>query len=69
MPEYRVSQPALLPMISMHITRLWLAGGCVDAVDDLGGDVHGSVEAEGDVGAVDVVVDGLRQADDVQLPG
>ena len=24
MPAYRVSQPALLPMISMHITRLWL---------------------------------------------
>ena len=24
MPEYSVSQPALLPMISMHITRLWL---------------------------------------------
>ena len=42
------------------------AGGGVDAVDDLSGDVHGGVEAEGDVGAVDVVVDGLGQADDVQ---
>ena len=38
----------------------------VDAVDDVGGDVHSGVEAEGDVGAVDVVVDGLGQADDVQ---
>ena len=42
------------------------AGGGVDAVDDLGGDVHGGVEAEGHVGAVNVVVNGLGQADDVQ---
>src|SRR5699024_92087 len=42
------------------------AGGGVDAVDDVGGNVHRGVEAEGDVGAVDVVVDGLGQADDVQ---
>ena len=42
------------------------AGGGVDAVDDLSGDVHRGVETEGDVGAVDVVVDGLGQADDVQ---
>ena len=38
----------------------------VDAVDNVGGDVHSGVEAEGDVGAVDVVVDGLGQTDDVQ---
>ena len=40
--------------------------GSVDAVNDLGGDVHSSVEAERHVGAVDVVVDGLGQTDDVQ---
>src|SRR5699024_831656 len=46
------------------------AGGGVDAVDDLGRDLDGGVETKGDVGAVDVVVDGLGQADDVQpLPG
>ena len=38
----------------------------MDAVDDIGGNVHGSVEAEGHVGAVDIVIDGLGQADDVQ---
>ena len=42
------------------------AGGGVDAVDDIGGNVHGGVEAEGHVGAVDIVIDGLGQADDVQ---
>ena len=42
------------------------AGGGVDAVDDVGGDVHGGMEAEGDIGAVDVVINGLGQADDVQ---
>ena len=42
------------------------ARGGVDAVNDLGGDVHSSVEAERHVGAVDVVVDGLGQTDDVQ---
>ena len=42
------------------------AGGGVDAVDDLGGDVHRGVETKGHVGAVNVVVDGLGQADDVQ---
>ena len=38
----------------------------VDAVDDVGGDVHSGVEAERYVGAVDVVVDGFGQADDVE---
>ena len=32
----------------------------------LSGDVHRGVETEGNVGAVDVVVDGLGQADDVE---
>ena len=38
----------------------------VDAVDDVGGDVHSGVKAERYVGAVDVVVDGFGQADDVE---
>src|ERR1019366_4438949 len=37
-------------------------GGGVDAVDGLGGDHHGGIEAKGGVGAVDVVVDGLGHA-------
>ena len=42
------------------------AGGGVNPVDHLGGNVHGGVEAEGHVGAVNIVVNGLGQADDVQ---
>ena len=42
------------------------AGGGVDAVDDVRGDVHSGVEAESHIGAVDIVVNGLGQADDVQ---
>ena len=42
------------------------AGGGVDAVDDVCGNIHSGVEAEGHVGAVDIVVNGLGQADDVQ---
>ena len=42
------------------------AGGGVNAVDDLGGNVHSGVEAKSYIGAVDIVVDGLGQADDVQ---
>ena len=38
------------------------AGGGVDPVDGLGGNVNGRVETEGHVGAVDVIVDGLGQA-------
>ena len=37
------------------------------AVDRLGRDVDGGVEAEGVVGAVEVVVDRLRHADDRQV--
>ena len=39
-------------------------GGGVQAVDRLGRDVDRGVEAEGVVGRVEVVVDGLRHADD-----
>ena len=38
----------------------------MDAVDDVRGNIHSRVEAEGHVGAVNIVVDGLGQADDVQ---
>ena len=36
----------------------------MDAVDDFRGNIHSRVEAEGHVGAVNIVVDGLGQADD-----
>ena len=38
----------------------------MDAVDDLRGDVQGGVEAKGDVGAIEVVVDGFGQPNDVE---
>ena len=41
-------------------------GGGVDAVDDLSGDIHRRVEAEGEIRAVNIVVDGLGQTDHVQ---
>ncbi len=45
-------------------------GGRMQAVYRLGGDVDGRMEAERHVGTPDVVVDGLRQADDwTGLPG
>ena len=60
-------QPAdLWPMISTMKTRLCEAAVGVDIIDGLGGDVHGALEAEGHVGAVDVVVDGLGQVEDVE---
>ena len=40
-------------------------GGGVQPVDGLGGDLHRGVEAEGELGARQVVVDGLRHADDL----
>ncbi len=49
-------------------------GGGVEPVDGVDGDLHGGVEAEGELGAREVVVDGLGHADDrhaelVQLVG
>jgi len=41
--------------------------GRVQTVDRLGGDVHGGIEAERDVGGTEIVVDRLRHADDRQL--
>ena len=40
-------------------------GGGVQAVDRVGGDLHGGLEAEREVGAGEVVVDRLRDADHV----
>ena len=31
----------------------------MDAVDCIGGDIHSALEAEGDIGSPDIVVDGL----------
>ena len=42
------------------------AGGGVDAVDHFGGDVHRGMETKGHIGTVNIVVDGLGQADHVQ---
>ena len=41
-------------------------GGGVQAIQCVGGDVHGGVEAEGDIRTENVVVNGLGQSDDVQ---
>jgi hypothetical protein len=41
-------------------------GGGVQPVDGVHGDLHGGVEAERVVGGAQVVVDGLRHADDVE---
>ncbi len=43
-------------------------GGGVQAIDRLGGDRHRGVEAEGRLGAGEVVVDGLGDADDRASP-
>ena len=49
-----------------HHAATVAGGGGVDAVDDLGGDVHSSVEAKGEIGAKDVVIDGLGQTDHIE---
>src|SRR5690348_11995177 len=41
-------------------------GGGVETVDRVGDDLHGGVEAEGEVGTADVIVDRLRDADQRQ---
>ena len=38
----------------------------MDAVDDVSGDIHSGVETEGHVGAVDIVVNGLWQMNDIK---
>ena len=57
--------PAGVPPHHLHdhhaVVRL---GRRVEAVDRIGGDLHGGVEAEGHVRAGEVVVDRLRHADD-----
>ena len=60
-PAYSVSQPALFAHdLDAHDAAV-AAGRGVDAVNDVGGDIHRRMEAERDVGAIDVVVDGLGQ--------
>ena len=60
-------QPACLVAhdLNAHHAAVAACGG-VDAVDHIGGNVHGGVEAEGYVGTIDIVINGLGQADDVQ---
>ena len=48
-----------------HAAVVGLSGGA-QPVDCLGGDLHGGVEAEGVVGGVEVVVDRLGHADDLE---
>ena len=44
-----------------------VAGGRgVDAVDDLGSNIHRRVETKGKIGAIDIIVDGLGQTDHVE---
>ncbi len=60
-------QPAGLVPHDLHAHDAAVTGGGgVDAVDGLGGDVVGGMEAEGEIRSVDIVIDGLRKADDVQ---
>ena len=40
--------------------------GAVQAVDGIGGDAQRGIETEGDIGAENIVVDGLGQGDDVE---
>ena len=49
-----------------HDDAVMAVRGAVQAVDRVGRDPERGVEAEGDVGALDVVVDRLGQGDDVQ---
>jgi hypothetical protein len=50
-------------MTSQTMTRLWASAVECEPVDGLGGDGDRGVEAEGVVGAGEVVVDGLRDPD------
>ena len=60
-------QPASLVAHDLdHHAAAVAGGGGMNAVDDLSGDIHSGMEAEGEVGAKDVVVDGLGQADHVE---
>ena len=60
-------QPADLVAHDLHDEHAAVrGGGGVDAVDGVGGDVHGALEAKGHVRAPEVVVDRLGQGDDVQ---
>ena len=51
--------------LNAHHAAVAACGG-VDAVNDLGCNVHGGMEAERDIGPVDIIVNGLGQADDVE---
>jgi len=42
--------------------------GCVQPVDGIGGNLHGSVIPEGDIRPLDIVVDCLGQMNDIDFP-
>ena len=66
MPEYSVSPAGLVAHdLDAHHAAV-AAGGGVDPVNDLRGDIHRRVEAEGHIGAIDIIVDGFGQTDDIQ---
>ena len=66
MPECRAIQPTWRPMTSTHDAAAVRLGGGAQPVDRLGRDLDGGVEAERVVGGREVVVDGLRHADDLE---
>ena len=69
MPACRAIQPAWRPITSTTSDAVVRLGGGVQPVDRLHRDVDRGVEAEGEVGGAEVVVDRLRHADDVARRG
>ena len=65
MPECSAIQPAWRPITSTTSTRWWDSAVVCSRSMASHRDVDGGVEAEGEVGAGQVVVDRLRYADDV----
>ena len=66
-PLITAIQPVCRPITSTDHHAVVRLGGRVQAVDRLGRDRHGGVEAEGVVGGGEVVVDRLRHADDREV--
>ena len=58
--------PCLIAHQLHHHAAAVAAGGRMDPVDGLGGDLHGGVKSKGHISAENVIVDGLGQGDDVQ---
>ena len=41
-------------------------GCCMDAVDRIGCNIDGTVETEGHIRSVDIIIDGFRKMDNIQ---